>query len=77
MRKKLSSFILGLLVFVGSMGLATKSLLMNLPSVSSYSSYSSDSSDSADNEKPFTSHPRRVFASSEDKKLIPLSKEKI
>ncbi len=71
MRKKLSSFILGLLVFVGSMGLATKSLLMNLASVSSYSS------DSADNEKPFISHPRRAFASSEDKKLIPLSKEKI
>ena len=72
MRKKLGSFILGLFVFVGSVGLATKSLLMNLASVSS--EVSSNSSDSDSNLK---SSPRRAYASSEDKKLIPRSKNKI
>lgn len=71
MRKKLGSFILGLFVFVGSVGLATKSLLMNLASVSSESYVSSD------NDSGLKSSPRRAYASSEDKKLIPRSKNKI
>lgn len=65
MRKKLGAFILGVFVFVGSVGLATKSLLMNLTSVS----FEKDEQESF--------RPRRAFASSEDKKLIPRSKNKI
>jgi hypothetical protein len=57
MRKKLGSFFLGVFVFVGSVGLAAKSLLMNI---------SSDSST-----------PRRIYASSEDKKLPLQAKDKL
>ena len=49
MRKKIGSFFLGVFVFVGSVGLAAKSLLMNIASDSST--------------------PRRIYASSEEKKL--------
>ena len=66
MRKKLGSFLLGLFVFVGSVGLATKSLIMNLASVSS-----------SDNERELPSYPRRAFASSEEKKLSGHPKDKI
>jgi len=62
MRKKLGSFFLGVFVFLGSVGLAGKSLLMNLTSVSS-SDFSLESSGVE------SSSPRRIYASSEDKKL--------
>ncbi len=64
MRKKIGSFFLGVFVFVGSVGLAAKSLLMNLASVSS-SDFSMESSESHES----LSSPRRIYASSEDKKL--------
>lgn len=75
MRKKLGSFVLGLFVFVGSVGLATKSLLMNLASVSSEGS--SDSSGFSSNDSNLKSSPRRAYASSEDKKLPLQPKGKI
>jgi hypothetical protein len=65
MRKKLGAFILGVFVFVGSVGLATKSLLMNLASVS----FEKDELQSF--------RPRRAFASSEEKKLSVHPKDKI
>jgi hypothetical protein len=65
MRKKLGSFFLGVFVFIGSVGLAAKSLLMNLASVSS-SDFSMESSESQD---VASSSPRRIYASSEDKKV--------
>jgi hypothetical protein len=71
MRKKIGSFILSFFVFAGSVGLATKSLLMNLASVSS------ESSVSPDNDSNLKSSPRRAFASSEEKKISSSLKNKI